>query len=370
VLREVERLRGELEKAHERITRQQEQLVKQRERERIAEQGKLIGQLEKELSGWRRNSTNSSKPPSSDGMAGPQRARCRKAGSKSRTKSKREPGGQVGHPGHQRKLVEPSRVSEIVVVLPEQCGGCGARFTKTAQADNRIGAPYRHQVLELPPIQAHVIEYQCCQVKCTHCGEATRATLPDEFRPQGAVAMARSGLSIFESLEKATPDEINLRFRRARGAIPYATILLAVGRPLQAQEVIQSSLRTNRELVANNKESLLYQHSLVWSLTVAGEIEHALKNDEQSRKLLKDAIGMAAPFHNKLDLGLLRAAADAQFTYSKVLSGSERCEALKGIRLIWQSYKGASSPWLEGRREQATRAVNACPAAQKLVASF
>jgi len=188
--------------------------------------------------------------------------------------------------------------------------------------------------------------------------------------PQGAVAMARSGLSIFESLEKATPDEINLRFRRARGAIPYATILLAVGRPLQAQEVIQSSLRTNRELVANNKESLLYQHSLVWSLTVAGEIEHALKNDEQSRKLLKDAIGMAAPFHNKLDLGLLRAAADAQFTYSKVLSGSERCEALKGIRLIWQSYKGASSPWLEGRREQATRAVNACPAAQKLVASF
>jgi len=74
--------------------------------------------------------------------------------------------------------------------------------------------------------------------------------------------------------------------------------LLAVGRPLQAQEVIQSSLRTNRELVANNKESLLYQHSLVWSLTVAGEIEHALKNDGQSRKLLKDAIGMAAPFQD------------------------------------------------------------------------
>ena len=69
----VERLRRELETVRERITGQQEQLVKQREP--ITEQGKQIGKLEKELSGWRRNSTNSSKPPSSDGMAGPQRAR-------------------------------------------------------------------------------------------------------------------------------------------------------------------------------------------------------------------------------------------------------------------------------------------------------
>ena len=185
--REVERLRRELDKAGERISRQQERISRQQEQigkqqGRIAEQEKQIGQLEKELSGWRRNSTNSSKPPSSDGLAGPQRARCRKPDSKS--KSKRKPGGQAGHPGHYRKLVEPSQVSETVVVLPEQCRGCGASFTKAAQADNRLGEPYRHQVVELPPIQAHIIEYQCCQLQCAHCGTATKATLPEEFRSQ------------------------------------------------------------------------------------------------------------------------------------------------------------------------------------------
>lgn len=85
-----------------------------------------------------------------------------KPGSKSKpkTKNKRQPGGQVGHPGHHRKLVEPSRVSETVVLLPEECHGCGTPFTKAAQTDSRIGEPYRHQVLELPPIKAHVIGYQ------------------------------------------------------------------------------------------------------------------------------------------------------------------------------------------------------------------
>ena len=179
---EVERLRRELDKAGKRISRQQELIGKHLVQ--IAEQRKQIGQLEKELSGWRRNSTNSSKPPSSDGLAGPQRARCRKPASKSETKRKRNPGGQPGHPGHHRKLVEPSRVSETVVVLPEQCSGCGTPFTEQALSDNRVGEPYRHQVVELPPIQAHIIEYQCCQVKCPRCKQATRAVLPDEFRPQ------------------------------------------------------------------------------------------------------------------------------------------------------------------------------------------
>jgi transposase len=39
-------------------------------------------------------------------------------------------------------------------------------------------------VTELPPIQAHVLEYQCPQVVCPQCGEGTRAPLPEEAQGQ------------------------------------------------------------------------------------------------------------------------------------------------------------------------------------------
>src|ERR1700687_2560720 len=90
--RQVERLERDLEQAREQISEQQEQISK----------------LEKELSEARRNSTNSSKPPSSDGLAGPQRVRGRKPGSK----CKRRAGGQIGHAGHCRKPVEAAKVSQ------------------------------------------------------------------------------------------------------------------------------------------------------------------------------------------------------------------------------------------------------------------
>ena len=61
-------------------------------------------------------STNSSEPPSSEGLAGEQRARGRKH------RSKRKPGGQPGHAGHHRPLVLLTQVTAVEVVLPKHCG--------------------------------------------------------------------------------------------------------------------------------------------------------------------------------------------------------------------------------------------------------
>ena len=40
--------------------------------------------------------------------------------------------------------------------------------------------PYRHQVVEIPPIQLHIEEHRLHQLSCHHCGQKTRATLPEE----------------------------------------------------------------------------------------------------------------------------------------------------------------------------------------------
>lgn len=176
---QVEKLKRDLEQASKRITEQQKQITQQEEQ--LAEQQKQVRKLERELAESRRNSTNSSKPPSSDGLAGPQRVRGRKPDG---AKCKRRAGGQPGHPGHYREPVEAANVSQTIEVLPKHCSGCGQEFAASVSSAQAIGEPYRHQVVDLPPIQAWITEYQCYKLECPGCGQATRAVVPEEAQDQ------------------------------------------------------------------------------------------------------------------------------------------------------------------------------------------
>ena len=108
-------------------------------------------------------SQNSSRPPSSDP---PQSERPH------RPRSKRRRGGQPGHPGHTRTLIPVDEVDEVVVLKPEQCTHCHAPLS----GDDPT--PWRHQVIEIPPITPVVTEYQWHQLACPACGEITRAPWP------------------------------------------------------------------------------------------------------------------------------------------------------------------------------------------------
>jgi len=156
--RELERLRQENERL----------------RQQVDEQAKQIDDLQRQLALRQQNSTTTSKPPSSDGLAGRQRLRGR------RTKSRRRPGGQPGHPGHHRPLVPAERVNVIVDLVPDACRQCAHRL----HARDDVGDPRRHQVTELPPIEADVTEYRCHRRQCPACGTTTQAPLPDELAGQ------------------------------------------------------------------------------------------------------------------------------------------------------------------------------------------
>lgn len=166
---ELARLRRE----NEQLRRALEERAKQ-----IADQAREIDDLKRQLALRQQNSTTTSKPPSSDGLAGRQRARGR------RVKSRRHVGAQPGHPGHHRELAPVERVDAIVDLVPERCRRCARRL----QARDAVGDPRRHQVTELPPIAAHITEYRCHRRQCRACGTTTLAPLPDEgagqFGPQ------------------------------------------------------------------------------------------------------------------------------------------------------------------------------------------
>src|SRR6266850_5385189 len=162
---EVERLRRENERLREKVDEQAKQ---------IAEAEKQIADLERQLALRQQNSTTTSKPPSSDGLAGQQRTRGR------RSKSRRKPGGQPGHPGHSRPLVPTERVNTSVDLVPEACRHC----QHALHARDDVGDPRRHQITELPPIEAHITEYRCHRRVCPGCGRATLAPLPDDLDGQ------------------------------------------------------------------------------------------------------------------------------------------------------------------------------------------
>ena len=111
----------------------------------------------------KQTSRHSSRPPSSDP---PHRLRPR------RPRSGRRRGGQPGHPGQTRSLLPVEDVDEVVVLKPEECRGCHAPLL----GDDPT--PLRHQVIEIPPLQPVVTEYQWHQLVCSDCGASTRAPWP------------------------------------------------------------------------------------------------------------------------------------------------------------------------------------------------
>ncbi|HVC08302.1 MAG TPA: DUF6444 domain-containing protein [Solirubrobacterales bacterium] len=129
-----------------------------------------IEELERRLD---QNSSNSSKPPSSDA---PMTRQERRALARKRAKeSLRKAGGQPGHEGKHRQMAPPEQVDQTFEHRPERCSGCGHGFKGTEQ---RLGDPVAYQKWELPPIRPLIHEHRLLRLRCPCCGKATLAGLP------------------------------------------------------------------------------------------------------------------------------------------------------------------------------------------------
>ena len=163
--RQVERQQREIDKLREQVAERDRQ---------IADAEKQIADLERQLAARNKNSTNSSKPPSSDGLAGAQRRRC-----SARKKSGRKPGGQPGHMGQERQPVEtPDRTEEI---LPLQCKHCGTALPQTPEERQATGEVFCRQIVDLPEVILPLVtKYQYPKLVCPCCQKGTRAELRSE----------------------------------------------------------------------------------------------------------------------------------------------------------------------------------------------
>lgn len=147
--------------------------------ERLARTEARLDKLENQR---KKDSRNSSKPPSGDGFG--------KRTQSLRKKSERRSGGQKGHPGSTLKWSE--QVDEVVTHAVIDCQSCGASLTTTPVLEHDL-----RQVHELPPLRLQVIEHQVEIKCCEQCEAINRGEFPADVNAQVQYGSGVRGLMVY-----------------------------------------------------------------------------------------------------------------------------------------------------------------------------
>jgi transposase len=187
-----------------------------------------VVQLEERLN---KNSRNSSKPPSSDGIKKPKRK------TKSlRKRSGKKAGGQKGHKGHNLKKVDnPDCVIPLFVT---SCSCC-------ADLSNLPVSSYdSRQVFELPEPELEVIEYKSEIKICPQCGQTAKAPFPEGVNAPVQYGPRFRGMLVYMQNQHFIPaDRLSQLVADLYGAsISVATILDASSRSYNNLALFEESL--------------------------------------------------------------------------------------------------------------------------------
>jgi transposase len=167
------------------------------------------------------NSSNSSKPPSSDPP-------WKK---KPKTASNGKRGGQKGHVGITRELVPVEEVDVIVPCRPADLCECGGKV------DVDESEPERKQVFEVPEIKPHVIEYQIFSGQCSCCESKIRGILPSDA-PSGMLGpRAQATIALFSGKYHLSKRDIQEFFS------DFFSLPISVGTVCNAEQQVSSALR-------------------------------------------------------------------------------------------------------------------------------
>jgi transposase-like protein len=224
-------------------------VIIQTQQETIAQQQKRIVELERRVeeleARLKRDSSNSSQPPSSDP---PWKAPSDRNQGRNR-------GGQPGHRGHKRELVEPDRIEEY---RPVACVHCGEALVGDDPE------PYRHQVTEIPEVAAVVTEHRVHTLRCEACRKETRGVLPDDVprsafgpRLQAVVAVCSGAYRLSKrSIEELVRDFFGVKIALGSVSNIEQYVSEAIAAPVEEARSLVQKAR-----VVHLDETSWFQHS-------------------------------------------------------------------------------------------------------------
>lgn len=136
--------------------------------------GARVAELEAKLAAAKKNSGNSSKPPSSDIVKPPSEPKG--AGG-----SPRKRGAQPGHPRHERPLFPPEQVDVSWIYYYTGCPCCGGKLKDRKGPDSIL------QQVELETIPIRVEEHRRGFQECEDCHRIHRPSWPEDLQKAGLV---------------------------------------------------------------------------------------------------------------------------------------------------------------------------------------
>jgi len=137
-----------------------------------------------------KNSSNSSKPPSSDGPAKPKPKNLR-------PKTGRKPGGQPGHAG--RNLAPVENPDHVRTHSPEFCS-CGCSLLEAAVVNSE-----KRQVFDIPPIAIEVTEHVVDTLLCPKCGAKVKVEFPEDVKARVQYGPRLNAFAAYLMVYQLTP---------------------------------------------------------------------------------------------------------------------------------------------------------------------
>ena len=286
--------------------------------------------LEKVENQQKKDSRNSSKPPSGDGFG--------KRTKSLRKKSERPSGGQRGHSGSTLEWCE--QVDEVITHPVDECCECGTSLSSVSAIDHE-----RQQVHELPPLRLQVIEHQVEVKCCPDCAEISKGSFPVDVTVPVQYGSGLRGLMVYLMNAQLLPSdrtrevlsevfgcdisEGTLYNVRTQCFEQLASVEQQIKQSLEAAAVMhcdETGLRVNRKL---------------WWLHVAStaELTYYFVHPKRGREAI-DEMAVLPTFK-----GI--SVHDGWASYFRYLCTHALCNAhhLRELRFIAERYK---QPWAEG----------------------
>ncbi len=194
--------------AHKMECRQCSRLVAE-----IAELGEKVSVLENKLAKAMKNSSNSSKPPSGDIVSPPPKS------GKPGPRKKRKPGGQPGHPRHERAPFSPDEIDVTWLHFYQGCPCCGGQLVLTDEPDIVM------QQVEFEKLPIRVQEHRRQSQRCSQCDKLHCVAWPEDLKKAGLVGPRLTALigyfksachMSFSSIRKFLRDCVGLTLSRGQ----------------------------------------------------------------------------------------------------------------------------------------------------------